>query len=97
MQSIEAELRSLLKGEFSSLILSFNDSPAMNYATVEQYETNYGDSVSTWVSEEERAKGYAENSMWTLHWYPNTPNGFYDIAASSLPALFEGLRKLEFK
>lgn len=90
---IEAELRNLLKGEFSSLTLSFNDGPAPNYMTVAEWDDTDMPHAD-WVSEEERQKARATNSQWVLHWYPNTPVGFNDIAASSLPALFEGLRAM---
>jgi hypothetical protein len=39
------------------------------------------------VSVEEWHKALAEDSVWILHWYPDTPVGFYRMAASSLEAL----------
>ena len=39
------------------------------------------------VSEEEWLKAIKEDSVWILHWYPNTPIGFNRIAASTLDAL----------
>jgi hypothetical protein len=40
-----------------------------------------------WVTPEEHKKAIAEDSVWSLHWYPNTPIGFHSIGASSLDAL----------
>jgi hypothetical protein len=58
------------------------------YETVEQfYESD------DFISEEEWHKAVAENSVWVLHWYPNTPIGFTRIAASTLEALETALKK----
>lgn len=38
----------------------------------------------SWASEEEKAKAIAENSVWTLQWYPMTPVGFCQVGASTL-------------
>lgn len=94
--ALEIELRSLLKGEFSSLSLSFNEGPAPNYMTVAQEDDDPFKKPYDWVSEEERQKARKTNSLWVLQWYPNTPIGFNAIAASSLPALFEALRSGEY-
>lgn len=83
--AIEDALRQLLKGEFSSLSLTFNDESAPNYQKVAQLD-DAEDDIS-WVSDEERAKAIAENTIWTLRWYPNTPVGFCRVSASSLAAL----------
>lgn len=93
---LEAALRSLLKGEFSSLIIGFNDEHAPNYLTAEQYRDECGmydggQGRIEWVSEAEREKAIRENSVWTLQWYPDTPSGFYCVGASSLAAIVEHL------
>ena len=95
LTQLENELRMLLKGEHSCIHLSFNDVNAINYETVENFETEYtnGKEEDDWVSEEEKKKGYATNSKWRLQWYPDTPVGFYSISASSLPALFNALQE----
>jgi len=52
------------------------------YETVEEfYEPD------DFVSPEEWGKAVAEDSVWVLQWYPNTPVGFYKIAASTLDAI----------
>lgn len=40
-----------------------------------------------WVSEEERARALALNTIWLCQWYPRTPVGFCRLAASSFVAL----------
>lgn len=41
----------------------------------------------SWVNMEERAKAIAEDSIWTIHWYPDTPIGFYSVSASTFEAV----------
>ena len=57
------------------------------YETVEQFYD-----VDDFISEEEWHKAVAEDSVWVLHWYPNTPVGFTRIAASTLEAIEAKLR-----
>ena len=52
------------------------------YETVEQFYE-----ADCFVSPEEWRKAVAEDSVWVLHWYPDTPIGFYRIAASTLEAI----------
>ena len=92
LDHLEEELKSLLKGEFSSLSLTFNEGNGPNYQTVEKYvsDDSWGSKVE-WVSEEEKRRAIEKNSMWELHWYPLTPIGFHRVAASSLSALLKGV------
>lgn len=85
INALEDDLRGLLKGKFSELVLTYNGH-ACNYQTVaEAVEQDHwhGD----WISDEEREKAIATNSAWTLQWYPDTPVGFYKSSASTLSAL----------
>jgi hypothetical protein len=93
VESAEAKLLGLLKGEFSSLTIGFNDDCACNYTSVAQWvdEDNLQDGAELWVSPEERVRAIENNSMWTLQWYPQTPVGFHKSAASSLGALLDSL------
>ena len=93
IQEIEATLRGLLKGEHSSLHLTFNDGNGPNYMSVEEWLQSGSD--ADWVSEDERATAIATNSMWELQWYPQTPVGSHLIAASSLTAIFNYLANEE--
>lgn len=101
---LEELLRSLLKGEFSSLTLGFNDLHAPNYDTAQKWSDEMGTSegmqtyndLRDWVSPEEREKALANNTVWSVQWYPNTPVGFNQLYASSLPALIEALSTGEY-
>ena len=42
-----------------------------------------------WVSDLERTRAQETGDIWTLQWYPNTPVGFYCVAASSLEAVLK--------
>ncbi len=93
LERLEAGLRALLVGEHTSLHIGFNDDHAANYVNAQQWHDEYGfytgddEDRIDWVSEDERLKAIATNSVWTLQYYPNTPVGFNCIGASSLPAI----------
>lgn len=88
LEDLEARLRALLNGEFSSLSLSFNDGNGPNYVSVREEVETFPCDSDDWVSDEERERGMALNRKWKLHWYPDTPVGSYSMSASSLEALF---------
>ncbi len=100
LEQVEAMLRSLLRGEFSSLTIGFNDDHAYNYTTAAGWRDEYGmyqgneNDLISWVSDEERDRAIEQNSVWTIQWYPETPVGFSCIGASSLPALFTALAEI---
>lgn len=52
------------------------------YETVEEFYD-----VDNFISIEELAKAISEDSVWVLHWYPETPIGFHRVAASTLEAI----------
>lgn len=58
------------------------------YETIEQWFAgdNYPEE-DAWVSLEQRTKAIAEDSVWLLHVYPNTPIAFYLLAACDLDVL----------
>ena len=58
------------------------------YETVEQFYD-----VDDFISTGEWHKAVAEDSVWVLHWYPNTPIGFTRIAASTLEAIEAKLKE----
>jgi hypothetical protein len=58
------------------------------YEPVEQFYD-----ADDFTSEEEWHKAVAEDSVWVLHWYPNTPIGFTRIAASTLEAIEAKLKE----
>jgi hypothetical protein len=92
--AIERQLLSLLSGKHSSLSISFNDLNAPNYQTVaESAESGMPGwpEDEEWVSPEEKQRAIANNSMWTLQWYPDTPIGFQRLAASSLAVMLAAI------
>ena len=89
MEELEVHLLSLLKGEHSSLAISFNDH-ASNYVSVKEAAEegsmlDFGD----WVSEAEKQKAIDTNRVWAVQWYPQTPVGFHAVLASSLAVAVE--------
>lgn len=100
VRQIEQGLRSLLQGEFSSLTIGFNDDHACNYTTAQGWRDEWGfyggrnDDRIDWVSDDERERAIAQNSVWTLQWYPETPVGFCCIGASSFGALFSRIMEV---
>lgn len=61
------------------------------YASVETYTTE-DDGSSEFVSEDERTQAIANDELWELHWYPETPVGFHRRFASTLLALLAGVQ-----
>ena len=72
------------------LHLSHNEHRDM-YETIEEFYD-----LEDFVSPEELQKAIAEDSVWVLQWYPDTPIGSYCLLASSLEAL-EAVIKERFK
>lgn len=87
---LEQRLRSLLKGEHSSLTIGFNDEHAPNYMTAAEWELD--ERGGDWVSDTERERALADNTVWSIQWYPQTPVGFHRLKASSLSALLQALQ-----
>jgi len=58
------------------------------YETIEEFYD-----PEDFISTEEWGKAVAEDSVWVLHWYPNTPIGFIRIAASTLEAIKSKLKE----
>lgn len=95
-------LESLFPRHDCELILSHN-THKNNYQTIEQWEkdlkacSNEDDADPVkfgWVSVEQRDKAIAKNSVWELHWYPDTPIGFFRIFACDLDVLLaESMRE----
>lgn len=72
----------------ASLHLTHNEHKSY-YETVAQAiegET-HGYSNDCWVSEEQKQKAINTNDCWTLQVYPNTPVGFWMLAAADLDVL----------
>lgn len=86
---IEDFLLSLLKGEHSSIYISYNDH-SVNYETARDcydYEEN-----GTWVSQEDKQRALDTNSVWNIQWYPDTPIGSYSVYGSSLTSVLNYIK-----
>lgn len=59
------------------------------YETLEYWLLHRGDRIEdrVWVSEEQKQKALATNSIWIMQWYPDTPVGFCILAAADLDVL----------
>jgi len=58
------------------------------YQTVENWiEENGTRHFATWVSDDQKQKAIETNEFWVLQWYPDTPVGFYCLAAADLDVL----------
>lgn len=71
-----------------ALYLSHND----HKSGYQDINTNYD--ISDFISPEEYEKAIAEDSVWHLQWYTNTPVGFNSFLASSLEALQKHVESL---
>jgi hypothetical protein len=69
------------------LHLSHNEHLDM-YETIEDFYD-----AQNFISEDEWNKSIAENSVWSLQWYPKTPIGFHVICAASLEAIKQHLEE----
>lgn len=77
-----------------SLSLTHNEHRVC-YDTIEQYVAgieSYGGGIG-WISDEQRAKAIATDSLWVIQWYPNTPIGFVRLAAADLGVLLAEANK----
>jgi hypothetical protein len=94
IKNFEDELKRLLKGEFTNIILDYNDH-SVNYQTAMDYYTDpryhKDSSFNPWISNAEKKKALENNSVWCLTVYPDTPIGSYQLKASSLDALYNYL------
>jgi hypothetical protein len=68
----------------AGLHITHNDHKNVYYTIEDHY--GYIDDRE-WVSPEEKLKAIELDSVWELHWYPDTPIGSYKVVASSLEAI----------
>lgn len=85
---LAARLLALLPAYPAGCFLEHNDH-RNNYMDVDEYTSD--DDDDDWVSPESRALAIETNEMWSIQWYPESPEGFCIKRAHSLAALFEWL------
>jgi hypothetical protein len=86
-KELEVKLLAPLKGQYSALYLSFNESAAANKMTVKEYYEHIDETDFYPVSEEDNKICVSANSLWVLQWFPNSPVGSHSVGASSLSIL----------
>lgn len=97
MMTLDEIRKCLCKGEHSSFNLHWNDDSATNYETVAvmlEGRSNYYHSDDFVGGVDEKARCAETNSIWTAHWYPETPVGFRVLHASTYEKLHQALEAL---
>lgn len=89
---LDALAKHLLKGEFSSMHITFNDHKS-NYVTLAQEMQDRPDwyEDDDFISPEDRQKCAETDTIWSVQWYPHTPVGFCHMHASSFALLLSAL------
>lgn len=77
----------------ASLHLTHNDHKS-NYESVKDYLLHEDERLE-FRSDEDREACITSNEIWELQWYPETPVGFYAIAAPTLEALIDYAKELQ--
>lgn len=49
----------------------------------------------TWATETSKQRCLETDELWTLHWYPNTPVGFYVLHGASLEEVLEKAKEYD--
>ncbi len=78
----------------AALHLVHNDHKGV-YRTVAQAIDHEDWGYRDWVSDEQKQKAIETNECWFVQWYPDTPVGFYVLAAADLDVLLEAARAVE--
>jgi hypothetical protein len=86
-------LDDLMPKHAAGLTISHNDHKGIYQSAADWAAENDERRYADWVSDEERAKAIATDSIWTVQWYPNTPVGFNCVAASTLEAALKAARE----
>jgi hypothetical protein len=91
VEELEAKLRSLMKGKYSSMTIAFNDCSAPSYQEVSEYLESDFLNNRQWVSNDSKNRAIQNNSMWDIHWYPDTPIGFCQMSGATLHEVLEAV------
>ena len=95
-----AEMAALFPAHNGTLSLIHNDHKTEEQSVKEWLDSLDSDGQSDlyeWVSDEQRQKAIASDTMWTLQWSPNDPESFYAMAAADLDALLTAARSAEIE
>lgn len=86
-----SDLLKLLPQHECGLHLNHNDHKNV-YETAEQWIVD--NDWCDWENDEAKQRAIATDSIWTLQWYPDTPVGFYAVAAPTLDELLARASKV---
>lgn len=64
------------------------------YDTIEKAHENESD-LSLWKDDAAKKRSLETKEIWVLQWYPNTPIGFYRVAAPTLEELLQFAGEIE--
>lgn len=77
-----------------SLHISHNDHKS-SYESVEDWIEFLNVEEDEFVSEGDMEKAINEDSLWEVHWYPDTPIGFYRAFGATLETALEKANQIE--
>lgn len=63
------------------------------YQTVEKYLEDHD--TADWENDDSKKRAIDTDEIWELQWYPNTPIGFYRVAAPTLEEVMAYALKVE--
>ena len=68
-----------------------------NYETAKEYleDDIAGPGKDDFATDEQCQRAIDTNELWTVHWYPDTPVGFYEVVAPTLEEALEFARTAE--
>lgn len=65
------------------------------YMTAKEQIDQWGENGPAWESEELKQKSVETDEVWMMQWYPQTPVGFYQIAAPTIEDLLRFAKSYE--
>ena len=80
--------RWLRDNQFNSISVSRNDDHACNYMSAAEWIKFSPDMYADESDADKQAMADA-NTIWSVHWYPSTPVGFYVVNRSTLNAAID--------
>lgn len=95
LSEIEQKLLLLVRGQHGSISLKFNEEAAWNFASAADMVARSPETFDKdWVSDELRELALATNCVWSLQWYPDTPERYRRLRGGSLVAVIDAAVKL---
>jgi hypothetical protein len=94
---IEAICRGKLRSKDSSFTIDFNPHKSSYISTEDAIRKDEWimNMAEMFADEESRQRAIDTDSVWIAQWYPDTPIGFYHIAAPTLAELMQRVAEFE--